>query len=314
MVEETPTGWSDRSSELPAVSPTSSDRSPFAHVRMWIHPFTRFHEVPVFKRVWLYVALTGIYTLIVHWLLGPCSQWEALKEANSLGYVSVILGVLLVFRTNAANERWWEGRRVWGQLVNDSRNLAMKVDSLAELRKSEKEEFGTLIISFAYALKHHLRNSTPSSDLPGIEPLSELAGKNIPVHVADKIYAKVSSWRDSGIIDNLELLRLDPHLRAFMDIAGACERIRSTPLAVSYRAFMRQGIAISLLLAPFYISNTGLEIWWKLSIVMLAAYFMVGMEMIAEEIEEPFGKEGDDLPLDTFCLNIRNTVNQVLPT
>ncbi|PWT99469.1 MAG: hypothetical protein C5B53_05360 [Candidatus Melainabacteria bacterium] len=293
---------------------STSGKGSFAHLKMWIHPFTRFHQIPVFKRVWIYVAIIGVYTLIVHWCLGSCQDWQALKDAAGLGYVSIILGVLLVFRTNSAYERWSEGRHLWGQLTNDSRNLALKVSRLIRIPQVEKQQLGELLVSFAYALKHHLRASTPSRDLPGLEPMAELAGKNLPVHVADKIFARVGAWKAEGRIDGIDVLQLEPHLRALMDICGSCERIRTTPLTVSYRAFMRQGIAINLLIAPFYVSNIGLDIWWKLPIIMSAAYFLIGLEMIAEDTEEPFGKGGDDLPLDIICANIQKTIDQILPS
>jgi putative membrane protein len=313
MVQQTSSPKWDDSTGQHDLQTSSADKDGLKHLKLWIHPFTRLHQIPVFRRVWISVALVGIYTEIVHWSLGYCSEWQALRDASSLGYVSIILGVLLVFRTNSAYERWSEGRRLWGQLTNDSRNLAMKVSRLMQLPQLEKRELGELVISFAYALKHHLRGSIPSRNLPGVESLEELAGKNIPVHVADKIYAKIGKWKSAGNIDNLEVLQLEGHLRAFMDICGSCERIRTTPLAVSYRAFMRQGISINLLMAPFYISNSGLEIWWRLPIIMLTAYFLIGMEMIAEDIEDPFGKDGDDLPLDLLCSNIQKTIDQILP-
>lgn len=296
----------------PGHGPTGKDHDGIGHLTLWIHPFTRFHRIPVFKRVWVYLALTAIYTLLVHWLMTIHFASQAIREASSVGYVSVILGLLLVFRTNSAYERWSEGRRLWGQLVNDTRSLSMKVSHFVQVPIREKQEVGELLVSFAFSLKHHLRNSRHSHDLPGVEPLSELAGKNIPVHIADKIYSKIAAWKTAGFVDGLGALQLDPHLRALNDILGSCERIRSTPLAISYRAFMRQGIAINLALVPFYISS-GLEIWWKLPIVILAAYFLIGLEMIAEDIEDPFGKDGDDLPLDMICANIEKTVGQILP-
>jgi putative membrane protein len=312
MVQRPSPKWDDRSGQydLPL---SSTGKNTFDHLKLWIHPFTRFHQIPVFERVWVYVAIIGVYTLVVHWVLGNCSDWQGLKDAAGLGYVSIILGVLLVFRTNSAYERWSEGRKLWGQLTNDSRNLALKISRLMRIPQLQKQELGELIVSFAYSLKHHLRESVPSRDLPGLEPMSELLGKNIPVHVADKIFAKVGGWKLEGKIDGIDVLQLEAHLRAFMDICGSCERIRSTPLALSYRAFMRQGIAINLLIAPFYVSNIGLDIWWKLPIIMSAAYFLIGLEMIAEDTEEPFGKDGDDLPLDIICANIQKTIDQILP-
>src|SRR5438874_1631739 len=89
-------------------------------------------------------------------------------------------------------------------------------------------------------------------------------------------------------------------------------RIRTSPLAVSYRAFMRQGIALNLLALPWYVVPE-LSLWWSLPLVLIGAYFLIGLELIAEDIEDPFGHDGDDLPLDTICSNIQKTVTEILP-
>jgi putative membrane protein len=99
------------------------------------------------------------------------------------------------------------------------------------------------------------------------------------------------------------LVSLDRHLSAYMDICGACERIRSTPLALSYRAFRRQGIALNLIILPLY-SASALPLVLSVPISVIASYFLIGLELIAEEIEDPFGHDSDDLPLDTICERI----------
>ena len=100
-------------------------------------------------------------------------------------------------------------------------------------------------------------------------------------------------------------------MRGFMDICGACERIKSSPLVLSYRAFIRQGIAINLAAVPWYTATT-LPLHWALPIIIFASYFLIGLELIAEDIEDPFGYDGDDLPLDTICDKIRLVVGQIM--
>jgi len=281
-------------------------------LEIWILPFTRLHQIPVFKRVWLYIFLMAGYTFFVDWFADRNFPTHLLKEVGGAAYLSVILGLLLVFRTNSANERWWEGRRLWGQLVNDSRNFCLKMRAINTIPMVDKITIAELVISFAYALKHHLRDSRPTQYLPGIGRVDPSSDENVPVAITTKIYDTLMGWRRSDKIDGFTLLQLDTHARAFMDICGACERIKNTPLALSYRAFMRQGIALNLIALPWYIAPE-VDLWWSMPVILIGSYFLIGIELIAEDIEDPFGTDGDDLPLDQICSNIKKTVGQILP-
>lgn len=276
----------------------------------WLLAFTRFHRIPVFKRVWLYLLIMALYTAAVDQFLDRTLPNSVLKEAGAAAYSSVVLGLLLVFRTNTAYERWNDGRKLWGQLVNDSRNICFKVKAFTAVPEMDKILFGQLVISFAYALKHHLRQSTPSEPLPGLGP-NLARTKHLPINVTTKIFDMLQSWKQAGYIDSLTLLQLDYHIRAFMDICGGCERIKNSPIAVSYRAFMRQGIVLNLLVIPWFLAPE-FSLLWCLPLILMGTYFLIGLELIAEDIEDPFGYDGDDLPLDTICGTIRTTVSEII--
>ena len=280
-------------------------------VLAWIRPFSRLHKLPIAKRIWAYLAIMAVYTAFAHVIVENKLTPQFLKEAANVGGANLVLGMLLVFRTNSAYERWSEGRRLWGQLMNESRSLSLKVSRYLEVPDNEKWDFGELIVSFAYALKHHLRDSIPSIDLPGIRPTEDLAAAHVPVHVTDTMYKIIYRWYKAGFIDSIILNNLDRHLAAYMDVLGACERIRSTPLALSYRAFIRQGIALNLLAMPLYIASS-LPIYWSIPLTIIASYFLIGLEIVAEEIEDPFGHDTDDLPLDTICERICVTVHEIM--
>jgi len=280
-------------------------------LRTWIHPFSKLHRIPVFKRVWFYLALMAAYTTVVHMLVAGNFSSQFFKDASNIAYTSLVLGLLLVFRTNSAYERWWEGRKLWGQLVNDSRNICLKVKMLKNVSDHDKAIFSEFVVSFAYSLKNHLRDATPSKRLPGVKAQADLDTTHIPVQITEAMMSKSQDWYNSGKIDGFQLLQLDPHLHAFLDVCGACERIKSSPLVLSYRAFIRQGIAINLAALPWYAATT-LPLHWSLPIIIFASYFLVGLELIAEDIEDPFGYDGDDLPLDTICDKIRIVVAQIV--
>ncbi|HEY9679845.1 MAG TPA: bestrophin family ion channel [Drouetiella sp.] len=277
--------------------------------RTWILPLTRMHRIPVFKRVWLYLAVMAVYGASVEWLTDhELRAVQLFKELQAAAYTSVILGLLLVFRTNSAYERWWEGRKLWGQLVNESRNMCLKVKIIADANRADQMRFGELVISFAFSLKHHLRDSRPTRSVHRID-LEQT--QNIPVAMAGELFKMMTVWQKSGQIDGFTRLQLDEHIKALMDILGACERIRSTPLAVSYRAFLRQGIMLNLVMLPWFVPPD-IPYLCSLPIILIGSYFLIGLELIAEDIEDPFGEDGDDLPLDNICEGINNSVSEIL--
>lgn len=228
-------------------------------------------------------------------------------EASILS--GIILSILLGFRNNAADSRWWEARKLWGQLVNDSRNLSLKVAAHPLLDMGDRSAVARLLIGFAHALRLKLRGVGDLAAIPGFHH-DEIAASHVPQNLAGLLFALMSSWRNAGKIDGYDMLALDVHARGLMDVCGACERIRSTPLAASYRALLRIGIGVYLFISPIYVVRDFGR--WAVPVVVLVAFFLLGVEMVAHDVEEPFGTEGDDLPLDRYCETIEASVREVL--
>src|SRR5262249_44584943 len=193
---------------------------------------------------------------------------------------------LIAFRNNHAYDRWWEARKLWGQLINESRNLCMKIRTLEGIAAAERQRIGRLISQFGAALKDHLRRRDGSDEPPrGQEVPRDRVHE--PSRLAGVLYQTLGDWRRPGRLDGWSLLWLDGQVQSFRAICGSWERIRNTPLSSSYRALLRHGIAFYLALSPFYlIEDTGLA---ACPMFILAAYFLLGIELVAEEIEEPFG-------------------------
>ena len=224
-------------------------------------------------------------------------------------YLTLVLGGLLVFRTNTAYDRWWEGRKLWGQLVNDCRNLAIKVQSCVRAGQEEKQLFARKLISFCYALKDHLRNGVRLRDLDGFKDSTDHP-THVPAYITSAIYLQFEAWRQTNQLGRIELLLLDPHAASLMNICGACERIHKTPISISWRRFIRQLLGIYLLSLPWAIEeDMG---YWSVPVMLLISYFMVGMESIAEDVEQPFGTDEDDLKLDEICENIKASVLEII--
>jgi putative membrane protein len=268
-----------------------------------------FPPLRVRRKLFSSMVLLTIYGLLVSVAVSiehlPHIDWGA--ESTVMN--GLVLGFLIAFRNNQAYDRWWEARKQWGQLINASRNLCLKVRSLNGVDAADKEVVGGQVVAFAETLKDHLRTSNGSDEPPSrIETMGETVHK--PTLIAGTIQETVVRWQREGRIDGWGLLWLDGQIAPFMEICGACERIRNTPLSSSYRALLRHGIALYLAVAPFYlIEDTGLV---GFPMFELAAYFLMGIELVAEEIEEPFGAGGDNLPLERYCATIAASVNEIL--
>jgi putative membrane protein len=280
-------------------------------VAFWKTVRRLFPPLKVRAKLWPIMLLLAGYGLLTSFAI----QYEHLPRiewgAESTVVNGLALSFLIGFRNNHAYDRWWEARKLWGQLINENRNLCLKVRSLAGIGASEREAVGYLIITFAESLKDHLRRGE-GTDSRAAEIPEDAAWRHQPSRVANGIFERVVRWQNEGHIDGWGLLWLDGQVKSLMDICGACERIRNTPLSSSYRALVRHGIAIYLAIAPYYlIEDTGLA---GLPMFVLAAYFLIGIELVAEEIEEPFGAGGDNLPLERYCSTIANSVHEILGT
>ena len=202
-----------------------------------------------------------------------------------------------------------EARRHWGQLINDSRNLCLKVRGLNGIESTDRQAIGRYVIAFGFALKEHLRRHDGWDESP-IEKTPDQNRRHQPLQVAGAIYETLARWQTEGRLDGWGQLWLNAEVKSLMDVCGACEKIRNTPLSSSYRALLRHGIAIYLAIAPFYlIEDTGIA---GFPMFILAAYFLLGIELVAEEIEEPFGDGGDNLPLERYCATIEASVREIL--
>jgi ion channel-forming bestrophin family protein len=268
-----------------------------------------FPPLKIRSKLWTSMVVLAFYGLLVWYAiwfehLAPIEWGAESTVVNGLA-----LGFLIGFRNQHAYDRWWEARKLWGQLVNENRNLCLKVRSLPGIEAADRGEIGRLVISFAEALKDHLRRRDGSDEATA---LAENNGhwNHQPSRLAGVIVDMVVRWQRDGRIDGWGLLWLDDQVKCLMEICGACERIRNTPLSSSYRALLRHGIAIYLVIAPFYlIDDTGI---YGFPMFVLAAYFLLGIELVAEEVEEPFGAGGDNLPLERYCATIATSVHEIL--
>jgi putative membrane protein len=232
--------------------------------------------------------------------------WTAGNEVTAI--LGFALGVLVVFRNNAAYDRWWEGRKLWGQLINELRNLALKARAHAALDESQRRAFAQLLAAFANALRLRLRGEKTLPTFPGL-PHSPTMLSHGPGYVAGLIHNTLNDWNRRGCLAGTIWI-LDWHARALMDVCGACERIQTTPLAASYRALTFYGTLLYVVVSPWAVA---IDFGWSgLPVILIGSAFLLGVELTAAAVEDPFGAEGDDLPLDSYCRSIEDFVHTVL--
>ncbi|HNB23287.1 MAG TPA: bestrophin family ion channel [Candidatus Melainabacteria bacterium] len=258
------------------------------------------------KLQWYLLVIAGCASIIA--LVAPhLVEGKRVIEANSSLFAGVILSMLLVFRTNSAYDRWWEGRRAWGQLVNDLRNLSIKYYEFVRPNLQEREAFAKLLIRFAYGMKDHLRmlDSTHSRAPECDNPVSEH-----PMLIVEEIYAVLDQKRREGRLNDMMFNVVDPHARALLDVLGSCERIATSPITESHKSIILHIIVTYLLFVSFALApEFGI---WSVPVVLVGAYMVLGLEIVAEEKEHPFGTAEEDLPLDRICNNIERSVNKLL--
>ena len=232
-------------------------------------------------------------------------------EVHSL--LGIVLGLFLVFRTNTAYDKWWEGRKIWGALVNDSRNLALKLNAfLKKEDESSRNDFATLIASYVTAMKDHLRDDVQldSTALNEDDKTAADKWKHKPNYIASRIYKLINELYTRKEITGDQLFILDKEVKGFTDHIGACERIKNTPIPYSYSMYIKKFIFIYAVTLPLGLVST--FHYWTVAVTVFVFYFLVTIELIAEEIEEPFGHDENDLPTDDLSEKIGENVREIL--
>ena len=281
--------------------------------KIWFKHIISFNHSDTINKLWKELIALGIFTLGIAYIeikyIGNTEKLSELMQVYSL--IGFVLSLLLVFRTNTAYDRWWEGRKKWGELVNNSRNLAIKISALTD-DPEIRAYFKRMISNYVFAMKEHLREGVKLEELDLTEEekkeLSQFEHK--PNYIAQKMYAKLHAMKQSGKLTEDNYIVIDVNLKTFSDIIGACERIKNTPIPYSYSMFLKKFIFIYVTTLPLAFVNTfG---YYSSLVSIFVFYVLVSMEILAEEIEDPFGKDDNDLPTDDLCRKIKSNVSEVL--
>ncbi|MGJ0486594.1 MAG: bestrophin family protein [Methylomicrobium sp.] len=229
-------------------------------------------------------------------------------SVTPLEYTGVVLGLVLVFRTNSGHERWWEARRLWGGIVNASRNILLAALNYGPDNAEWRREVTHWTIAFSFACKESLRQNQNFEELNGIltpEQIRELrAAQHMPLFVAGKIAQLFDRAYRGHEINETVFKELERQRTYLIDCIGGCERILKTPMPLVYAIKARRFILIFLLLLPFsLIEKAGFN---SVLIFVLVAYPLLALDRIGFELQYPFAtKSLSHLPLHTICNTVR---------
>ncbi|TDW51564.1 putative membrane protein [Flavobacterium sp. 270] len=279
----------------------------------WFTFIFRFHRSDTIRQLFPIMVAIGVYAATIGYFeviyLGVDENHYIKNIPIMHGILGFVISLLLVFRTNTAYDRWWEARKLWGALVNNSRNFSIKLSAILK-DENDRKFFRKFIPAYASILYKHLNNSETAKQLFDDVDLELDHHKHKPNQVKRMMYHKINDLYEAKKITGDQLIILNNELVAFTDICGACERIKNTPIPYSYSAFIKKFIFFYTMTLPFgYAVSLG---YYAAPVVVFIFYVLASLELIAEEIEDPFGDDENDLPIKKISENIKKHVEELI--
>jgi len=278
----------------------------------WFGLIFEFHKSDTMRKLMNILIIYGVFIIIITYIEIHYTNFESTISIHSL--VGFIIGLLLVFRTNTAYDRWWEGRKILGALVNTSRNLALKINAVVPASdKKTKDFYSKMISNYCISLKEHLRDNLKLEEIQYLDEFKKEDLKkysHIPNKIISEVFKKNKELYENKFISGETYITIDKNTELFTDIIGGCERIKKTPIPYSYNIFIKKFIFIYTLTLPFGLATT--FYYWSIPISVFILYILASLELLAEEIENPFGKDSNDLPVDDICQTIKSNVDEIL--
>lgn len=258
-------------------------------------------------------AVTGL-ALLITLIHGQLFQLKVPLTFVPFTLIGVALAVFLGFRNSASYDRYWEGRRLWGGILSESRTLTRQILTLPTSNPTQTRELVLLLIALAHSLRHQLRQTNPETDLQRLLPptlCQRLQQSHFPSNLLVLELAQgLQQLRQQNVLEPILASQMEPPLTRLTDSICGCERIRSTPLPYAYTVIIHRTVYLYCFLLPFGLVDS---IGWTTPImVAFIAYTFFALEALSDELEEPFGTSGNDLPLTAICTMIETTLGEML--
>jgi len=269
-----------------------------------------FHILP---QILAATAFAAVLSVLGHFH----PDWIPSFTAIPFILIGLAISIFLGFRNSASYDRFWEGRKLWGQAMVDCRTLAQQWIQLpTDQAAASPRRMVYMMIAFAHALRHHLRDSDPKADLaPLLEPADlELAtgSKHVPSAILNMLHRELGAQVRAGAVSHQLALAFLERLASLGGVIAGCERIRLTPLPFAYTLLLHRTAYLYCFLLPFGLIDTvGLA---TPLVVAIVSYTFFGLDVLGAEIEEPFGTLVNDLPLTALCrmleINLREALGE----
>ena len=268
--------------------------------------------------IWPPLAFSIIVAALVAWSGGHVFGYKVQLEVAPFSLIGITLALFLGFRNNVCYDRYWEGRRLWGELVLASRNLARQslswVTPPAAAGEVTRKRQVYRIIAIAHALRHELRGSASAEDLRpfiGEEELKAACAARSPTNaLLSEATRDLQSCHKQGWLDTFLLPAMETQVESLSHVLAGCERIRNTPVPFAYMLLLHRTIFIYCVLLPFGLVDTCGAATPLIAAIL--AYTFFGLDEVGSQIEEPFGMLPNDLPLSALCRTVEIDLREML--
>ena len=272
------------------------------------------------RHVILHVLFFGIVSTVILFASDAIEMYFRLRivlEVAPYEVAGAALGLLLVLRTNAGYDRWWEGRKLWGAIVNQSRNFVIGALSYGPDDPEWRERIVRWTATFPHVARCSLRDEPPCSRIIALVGVDEAAAiaksAHMPSYVSARLAEQLREACDRHAMNSFAFLQLDKERALLIDDIGACERILKSPLPVAYSIETRRFLALFLLMLPLVLLHHLEAIWMIPFITMIVAYPLLAIDQIGIELQNPFVTRNlCHLPLDEICETIERNVTGML--
>jgi putative membrane protein len=291
----------------------------------WFTFVFRVHKAETLKRLW--PLLLGVGTYSTAWAYVETILFKDYKSVSMVSNIGIIYSILgftlslfLVFRTNTAYDRWWEGRRLWGELTNAIRNLCIHLNAtLPQNDMQRREYYQSLLSLFPTALRFHLQDRKIPAHFFSENPVHASIAMDIntikksrhqPQTIAKLFVAGLKMDIQHGLLTHADIEHFKVEVNKLMDVCGGCERIKNTPIPFTYSVFIKKFIFLYVMIFPI-VYSTQLN-FLIAPVTMFVLYVLASIELIAEEIEDPFNGDESDIPTEAISKNIKVSTEELL--
>ena len=259
------------------------------------------------------LIVVTVLSVVAVWTEGTVWKHKVPLNATPFTLVGVALALFLGFRNSSAYDRWWEGRKLWGALVNTMRTLTRQALTMSrDASQGEKRVFLNMLIAFTYAMRDQLRGDAfaRSAELLPAALASEVdRARYKPFIILRAMGEWVSDRYKEGTLGEITMSAIDHNLVELSNILGGCERIASTPVPFGYSVMIHRVVYFYCALLPFGLVDA---IEWMTPLVSLVmAYSFIALDSLASELEMPFNRDENDLALDAISLNIELSIREM---